>query len=136
MSVLTCVKIYTKNHTVKSDNSFSIVLHIENKSFTKMFFQNCRGLIKASQKCFSKTVEASKGKRLFRKRRSNSVSELFVHCVEISDAKFVRYQHNNTTVRIRYIIVKIATYGTGIVMSHTVTSWEIVLTLSEYKKTV
>lgn len=64
------------------------------------------------------------------------MSELFVHCVEISDAKFVRYQHNDTTVRIRYIIVKIATYGTGIVMSHTVTSSEIVLTLSEYKKTV
>ena len=45
------------------------------------------------------------------------MSELFVHCVEMSDTKFVRYLHNDTTVRIRYIIVKTTTYGTGIAMS-------------------
>lgn len=121
LSVLTCVKIHTKNHTVKLDNSFAIVLRIENKNFTKYF---------------SKTVGTLKGKRLFRKRRSNSVNELFVHCVEMSDTKFVRYQYNDTTVRIRYIIVKTTTYRTRIAMSHTATSREIVLMLSEYKKTV
>ena len=63
------------------------------------------------------------------------MSELFVHCVEMSDTKFVRYLHNDTTVRIRYIIVKTTTYGTGIAMSHTISSREIILTFSEYKKT-
>lgn len=64
------------------------------------------------------------------------MNELFVHCVEMSDTKFVRYQYNDTTVRIRYIIVKTTTYRTRIAMSHTATSREIVLMLSEYKKTV